>query len=158
MDDWQRNLLTDDARIAELVRSANRIAVLGVKTEAQADQPAFYVARYLADHGAEVVPVPVFYPEVTQILGRPVFRKVADVPGPIDIVDVFRKPADVIGHLDDIIDKRPRAQDGAADPAAIAPAPATSRRDRSSDTSAWAAPGANRARPAAVASLAGFST
>jgi predicted CoA-binding protein len=55
------------------------------------------------------VPVPVYYPEVKEILGRPVHRRVADVPGAIDIVDVFRKPSDVPGHLDDIRAKRPRA-------------------------------------------------
>jgi len=109
MDDWKRHLLEDDERIGALVRSARRVAVLGVKTEAQADQAAFYVARYVADHGAEVVPVPVFYPEVTEILGRKVYRKVADVPGDLDIVDVFRKPSDIPPHLDDLLAKRPRA-------------------------------------------------
>jgi predicted CoA-binding protein len=58
----------------------------------QAGQPAFYVPKYLIEAGLEVVPVPVFYPDVTQIVGRPVFRRVADVPDPasIDILDVFR--------------------------------------------------------------------
>ena len=85
------------------------MAVLGVKTEAQADQAAFYVARYVADHGAEVIPVPVYYPEVTEILGRKVYRKVADVPGTVDIVDVFRKPSDIPAHLPDLLAKKPRA-------------------------------------------------
>ena len=109
MADWTQHLLEDDARIGALVRSARRVAVLGIKTEAQAEQPAFYVARYVADHGGEIIPVPVFYPEVTEILGRPVHRKVADVPGEVDIVDVFRKPSDIDAHVDDIIAKRPRA-------------------------------------------------
>ncbi len=109
MTDWRRNLLEDDARIGELLRSTRRVAVLGIKTEAQADQAAFYVAKYLHDQGVEVVPVPVYYPEVKAILGRPVFRKVADVPGPVDIVDVFRRPADVPAHLEDILAKKPRA-------------------------------------------------
>jgi predicted CoA-binding protein len=86
-----------------------RVAVLGVKTEAQADQAGYYVARYLADHGAEVIPVPVHYPEGQEILGRKVHRKVADVPGPVDLVDVFRKPADIPAHLPDLLAKRPRA-------------------------------------------------
>ncbi len=109
MADWKQNLLEDDARIGALVRGAKRVAVLGIKPESKADQPAFYVAKHVADHGAEVVPVPVFFPEVTEILGRQVYRKVADVPGPIDIVDVFRKPSDIDAHVDDIIAKRPRA-------------------------------------------------
>ena len=109
MDDWKQNLLTDDAAIGGLLREAGRVAVLGVKTEAQADQAAFYVARYVADHGAEVIPVPVYYPEAKEILGRPVYRKVADVPGSVDIVDVFRRPTDIPAHLPDLLAKKPRA-------------------------------------------------
>jgi predicted CoA-binding protein len=109
MADWKENLLTDDAAIGGLLREARRVAVLGVKTEAQADQAAFYVAKYVADHGGEVIPVPVYYPEATEILGRKVYRKVADVPGTVDIVDVFRKPSDIPAHLPDLIAKKPRA-------------------------------------------------
>ena len=109
MADWRANLLEDDGRIAELLRSTRRVAVLGIKTEAQADQAAFYVPSYLAARGVEVIPVPVYYPEVKEILGRPVFRKLTDVPGPVDLVDVFRKPADLPAHLEDLKAKRPRA-------------------------------------------------
>jgi len=55
------------------------------------------------------VPVPVYFPAVTTILGRPVYRRLVDVPGDLDLVDVFRRPADVSGHLDDILARRPRA-------------------------------------------------
>ena len=101
--------MNSDAAIGELLRNAKRVAVLGVKTEAKADQAAFYVARFVADHGAEVIPVPVYYPEVTEILGRKVYRKVADVPGSVDIVDVFRRPTDIPAHLPDLLAKRPGA-------------------------------------------------
>ncbi len=109
MGDWRDNLLEDDARIRDLLRSTRRVAVLGMKTEAQAGQAAFYVPEYLAAQGVDVVPVPVYYPEVEQILGRKVYRKVADVPGPIDLVDVFRRPGDVPAHVEDLRAKRPRA-------------------------------------------------
>jgi predicted CoA-binding protein len=99
----------DDQAIEALLRSTRRVAVLGIKTEAQADQPAFYVPKFLADVGLDVVPVPVYFPEVQAILGRPVYRRVADVPGPIDIVDVFRRSKDVAAHLDDLVAARPRA-------------------------------------------------
>lgn len=108
--DLQTNRIEDDEeRIAELVRSARRVAVLGIKTEAQAGQPAFYVPQYLQQAGVEVIPVPVYYPEVTAILGQPVHRRLADVPQPIDIVDVFRRSQDVPAHLDDLLAARPRA-------------------------------------------------
>ena len=109
MSDWRKLILDDDESIAQLVRSIKRIAVLGIKTEAQANQPAFYVPRYLHDVGLEVIPVPVYYPEVTTILGRPVYRSVSAVPGPIDLVDVFRRSADVAAHLPDLLQAKPKA-------------------------------------------------
>lgn len=109
MAGWQDSILADDSRIRALLAETRRVAVLGIKTEAQAGQPAFDVPQFLAGRGVEVVPVPVYYPEVKEILGRPVFRKVADVPGPIDIVDVFRRPSDVPPHVPDILAKRPKA-------------------------------------------------
>jgi predicted CoA-binding protein len=99
----------DETRVAELVRSARRVAVLGIKTEAQASQPAFYVPAALHEGGVEIIPVPVYYPEATEILGARVYRRVADVPGELDIVDVFRRASDVPAHVDDILAKRPRA-------------------------------------------------
>jgi uncharacterized protein len=102
-------LIEDDRDIASLLSGTRRVAVLGIKTEAQSNQPAFYVADYLARAGLEVVPVPVYYPDVTHILGQPVYRKLVDVPGPLDLVDVFRRPQDLRGHLDDLLAKRPRA-------------------------------------------------
>ncbi len=109
MADWRDNILTDDAKIRDLLATVRRVAVLGIKTEAQSDQAAFYVPKFLADQGVEVVPVPVYYPEAKQILGRPVFRSIAAIPGPVDLVDVFRRPADVTGHVPDVVAKNPRA-------------------------------------------------
>jgi predicted CoA-binding protein len=95
--------------VAALLARTRRVAVLGIKTEAQASQPAFYVPGYLHDAGLDVVPVPVYYPEATSILGRPVYRRLVDVPGEIDLVDVFRRPQDLMPHLDDILAAMPRA-------------------------------------------------
>jgi predicted CoA-binding protein len=85
------------------------VAVLGIKTEAQSGQPAFYVPATLQRLGLQIVPVPVYYPEVTTILGEKVYRKVVDVPGDVDIVDVFRRSRDVAPHLPDLLAKKPRA-------------------------------------------------
>ena len=109
MADWRDNLIETDEGVKALLKDTRRIAVLGIKTEAQADQAAFYVAKYLANAGLDVVPVPVYYPEATAILGKPVFRKLADVPGELDLVDVFRKPSDIDAHVDDMLAKKPRA-------------------------------------------------
>jgi hypothetical protein len=107
--DYRRYLVEDAAGIARIAREARRVAVLGIKTEKQAAEPAFYVAQYLADAGIDVLPVPVYYPDATEILGREVYRRVADVPAPIDIVDVFRRAHDIDAHVDDLIAARPRA-------------------------------------------------
>lgn len=107
--DWQENLITERARIIELLAATKSIAVLGIKTESQANQPAFYVARYLDSAGFQIIPVPVYYPQVTQILGRQVYRKLMDIPGEVDMVNVFRRSEDVPSHLEDLLAKKPRA-------------------------------------------------
>lgn len=105
--EWRQRLVSNPLRLVEIAGRARRIAVLGIKTEAQADQAAFYVPAYLASAGVEVIPIPVYYPNVREILGRPVHRRVVDVPGPIDIVDVFRRGTDVDAHVDDLLQAKP---------------------------------------------------
>lgn len=106
---WKENLIQSPADIRELILQSRRIAVLGIKTEAQADQPAFYVPKYLAAAGFELIPVPVYYPEVTAILHQPVYRRLMEIPGNIDLLDVFRRSQDISGHLEDILAKGPTA-------------------------------------------------
>lgn len=104
---WQDNILDSTEHIRALIFASRRIAVLGIKTEAQADQPSVYVPMYLQKAGFEIVPVPVYYPDTTVILGRQVHRRLVDIPGQIDMVDVFRRSHDVTGHIDDVLEKRP---------------------------------------------------
>ena len=106
---WQDNILKTDAEVKELLQKTKRIAVLGIKTEAQSFQPAFYVPSYMQNAGFEIVPVPVYYPEATEILGEKVYRKLADVPGEIDLVNIFRRSSDVPPHVEDILAKKPKA-------------------------------------------------
>ncbi|HEX6037979.1 CoA-binding protein [Longimicrobium sp.] len=108
-ESWRQNLVTTEQGIADLLRESRRVAVLGIKTEAQSGQAAFYVPEYLHNAGLDVVPVPVYYPDVTEILGKKVYRRVADVPGDIDIVNVFRRSQDVPPHVDDILAAKPKA-------------------------------------------------
>lgn len=109
MEEWRENLVEDARGVGEILRSAKRVAVLGIKTEMQGGQPAFYVPEYLQQAGYDVVPVPVYYPEVKEILGKPVYRSVAEVPGPVDLVVVFRRSSDVTGHLNDLLRAKPGA-------------------------------------------------
>jgi predicted CoA-binding protein len=105
--DWRSHLIDDDEGIRRVLRATRRVAVLGIKMES--GQPAYYVPAYAQRAGLEVVPVPVYYPGATEILGEPIFRRVADIPGDIDMVNVFRRPKDITQHVDDIIAKRPKS-------------------------------------------------
>jgi predicted CoA-binding protein len=106
---WQENLLTSTDQIRDLINHTKRIAVLGIKTDAQADQPSVYVPLYMQRAGFEIVPVPVYYPDATVILGQKVYRKLTDIPGDIDLVDVFRRPPDIDGHIEEILAKQPKS-------------------------------------------------
>ena len=103
------NLLTTDAEIRDLLRDTKRIAVLGIKPESHRSQPAFYVSEYMANAGYEIIPVPVYYPEVTEILGKPVYRDLNDIPGDIDLLNVFRRSEDIPKHTEEILSKMPKA-------------------------------------------------
>src|ERR1700733_12808333 len=71
-----------DAGTAALLAPVPRVAVPGIKP-AFSGQPAYYVPAYAQRAGLEVIPVPVYYPEMTTVLGQPVYRRLADIPGPI---------------------------------------------------------------------------
>jgi uncharacterized protein len=103
---WQHHLIDDDAGIRALLERTRRIAVLGIKTP-ETRQPAYYVPEYAKRAGYEIVPVPVYYPDVTEILGERVYRTVSAVPGEVDMVNVFRRARDIDAHVDDIIAKGP---------------------------------------------------
>src|SRR5687767_2947058 len=104
-----QNILRSDDEIRQLLNEVKTIAVVGIKPESHAAQPAFYVPKYLADQGYDIIPVPVYYPEVTEILGKPVYRDLNDVPGEIDLVNVFRRSEDIVKHTDEILRKKPKA-------------------------------------------------
>ena len=106
---WRDNILDGIDQIRELLAATKTIAVLGIKTERQSGQPAFYVPSYLHRAGFQIIPVPVYYPEVTEILGEKVYRKLIDIPFDLDMVNVFRRPQDVAAHLDDILAKKPKS-------------------------------------------------
>ena len=102
------NIIQDDASVGALIRDTKTIAVLGIKPESHSAQAGYYVPDYLQRHGFEIIPVPVYYPDVTEILGQKVFRSVAAIGRPVDMVNVFRRPQDIPAHVDDIIAARPK--------------------------------------------------
>lgn len=108
MDDWRRHLLETDDDVAALLRRVRTVAVLGIKT-AESGGAAHFVPAYVQRTGRRVIPVPVFYPDLTELLGEPVHRTVSGIGERVDLVDVFRRPQDIPAHLDDLIAARPGA-------------------------------------------------
>jgi len=106
-EDWRDHLIESPAQIKKLLDSTHRIAVLGIKPDPA--QPAFYVPEYAENAGMEIVPVPVYYKELTEMMGKKVYRRLVDIPGDIYIVNVFRRPNDIPQHVDDIIAKKPKS-------------------------------------------------
>lgn len=108
MADWRAHLLDTDAAITALLERVRTVAVLGIKT-ADSGAPAYYVPEYTQRAGLKIYPVPVFYPDVTDILGEPVERTVRAIDDRVDLVNVFRRPQDIPQHVDDLLAARPRA-------------------------------------------------
>ena len=99
-------IIEDPSGIRAILERVRRIAVLGIKT-AETGAPAFYVPEYAQRSGYEIIPVPVYFPDVMEILGERVYRRLVDIPGPVDMVNVFRRPKDIPPHLDDMLAVNP---------------------------------------------------
>ena len=91
----------DDDSIRRLLEGARRIAIVGLSPKPWRDSNG--IARYLLERGYEVFPV---YPREDEILGRRVYRAVADIPGGVDLVDVFRRGEFLPDVVDDAIAAR----------------------------------------------------
>jgi predicted CoA-binding protein len=104
---WRDHIIDSWDGIRRVIADTRRIAVLGIKEGEH--RPACFVPEYAKQAGFEIVPVPVFYPDATEMLGEKVYRTVAAIPGDIDMVNVFRKSEDIPPHLDDIIAKKPKS-------------------------------------------------
>ncbi|MEO8879727.1 MAG: CoA-binding protein [Gemmatimonadaceae bacterium] len=107
-DAWRARLLDTPAELRALLERTHRIAVLGIKTP-ESGAPAYYVPDHAHRAGYDVIPVPVYYPELRELFGKPVYRTLSAIPGDIDMVDVFRRPQDIPRHVDDILAKRPKS-------------------------------------------------
>lgn len=108
-DEWQRLLLTTPDEIRGLLQATSRVAVLGARPASHAHKAAYFVPAALLEMGLSIVPVVVHGHPDTRIHGEPVYRRLVDVPGQLDLVDVFRRSEDLPGHVDDILARAPRA-------------------------------------------------
>ncbi len=76
----------------EILASARTIAVVGLSRDP--DKAAHGVPAVLQAHGFRIIPV---HPSATELLGEKVYRSLADIPEPVDLVDVFRPAAEAPG-------------------------------------------------------------
>jgi len=102
-------LIEDETEIAEIVRGANVVAVVGMKDGVDPHAPAYSVPVILKARGMQIIPV---NPKFDTILGEKVYARVADVPLRPDILDVFRRPEVVEALADEVLampkDRYPR--------------------------------------------------
>ncbi|GAB4817144.1 hypothetical protein N2152v2_004190 [Parachlorella kessleri] len=107
MSSSKGQIIHDADEAYKIAAKARTVAVLGIKTESQAGQPSFYVADYLHSRGVDIIPVPVYYPEVKTILGKEVVRDLKQIKEKVDILDVFRRPQDLPAHVPDMLALKP---------------------------------------------------
>lgn len=87
----------DDETI-ERVLGHETWAVVGLTANPR--RPAYGVARFLQQHGKRIVPL---NPKSEEVHGEPGYASLADVPFPVDVVDVFRRSSDAGAHVDEAV-------------------------------------------------------
>lgn len=95
----------DNAYIAAILDEVRAIAVVGAS--ANEVRPSFFVMKYLIAKGYTVFPVNPGHAG-KEILGRMTYASLADVPGPIDMVDIFRTPDAVPAIVDEALALDPK--------------------------------------------------
>ena len=97
----ERDSYTDD-EIRNFL-SLKKVAVIGIsRSESKA---AHFVPKYLSENGFDIIPV---NPNSNEILSKKCYKKITEVEGEIDIVDVFRPSEDVLPFVRDAIKKNPK--------------------------------------------------
>jgi len=77
----------NDDQMKAILQEVKTIAILGLSPDAS--KASNMVGKYLQNAGYTIIPV---YPKEDVILGEKVYRSLADIPGPVDMIDIFRKP------------------------------------------------------------------
>lgn len=95
----------DDALIARILSDVRTIAMVGAS--ANTVRPSYFVLKYLIEKGYTVHPVNPGHAG-REIAGRLAYAKLADVPGPVDMVDVFRTSNAVPGVIAEALALEPK--------------------------------------------------
>ena len=92
---------TGNETLRRILRESRRIAVVGVS--ADWNRPSHFVAKYLIEHGYEMIPVNPKYAQVLERTCYPTLAAARAGAGPIDLVDCFRRASDIGPIADDAI-------------------------------------------------------
>jgi predicted CoA-binding protein len=104
---WRSRLLESPAQITHILETITRVAVIGIKP-AVVGGPAYYVPEYMQAAGYEIIPIPVYYSEITEILGCAVHRSLTSVTPAAEMIVLFRRPKDVPLHVTELLAAKPR--------------------------------------------------
>ncbi len=94
----QNAFATTPRKCMEILRRYRRIAMVGLS--ANPYRPSHFAAVYMLAAGYDVIPV---NPREKEILRRPCYSSVREVPAPVEIVDIFREPAAVPAIVEEAI-------------------------------------------------------
>lgn len=89
----------DNATIRRILEESKTIAMVGLSGNWY--RPSYFAAKYLLDHGYEVIPV---NPNYDEVLGQKCYPDLAAIPGRVDIVDLFQRSEDVPKFVQPAID------------------------------------------------------
>ncbi len=90
--------MTDINTLRRVLSTYKRIAVVGLSSDWS--RPSYFAAKYLLDHGFEIIPV---NPKHDEILGQTCYPDLQSIPTPVDIVDLFQKAERVVPFVDGAI-------------------------------------------------------
>ena len=91
--------MTDIKDLRRILTDYKRVAMVGLSDDWS--RPSNFAAKYLLDHGFEVIPVNPKYPE---ILGQKCYADLRDIPDPVDIVDLFQRVERIPPFVDQAIE------------------------------------------------------
>ncbi len=92
-------VITSDNELAQLLSKTKRVAVVGISDKE--DRPSNGVSRWLMQNSH--LELYFVNPALTTVLGQPCYASLADIPDPIDMVDIFRKVGDIPAVVDEAI-------------------------------------------------------
>ena len=91
--------MTDIKDLRRILNDYKRVAMVGLSDDWS--RPSNFAAKYLLDHGFEVIPINPKYPE---ILGQKCYADLRDIPQPVDIVDLFQRVERIPPFVDQAIE------------------------------------------------------